>query len=407
VGAFGDPFHHGLVLRVASSASDSRTTLRRVTVLGCTGSIGTNSLAVIAALPDRLRVFALAAHRNRALALEQAHHFRPRYLALTDPAIAATLSFSDLPTGTELLTGPDALERLATHPDTDIVLAAIVGIAGLPSTLAAVRAGKVVALANKEALVVAGALVLHAAAASGATLLPVDSEHSAIFQALAGRTTAEVARVVLTGSGGPFRGQTRAALAEVTAEQALQHPTWKMGPKISVDSATLMNKALEVIEAKWLFQLAPEQIDVIIHPESIVHSFVEFVDRSVLAQLSPPDMRLPIQLAFTWPTRCAGPARALPWDELRALHFAPPDRTTFPAVDFGREVAARGGTAGAALNAANEAAVARFLAGEFRFLDITRACRSVLDQHPFSPHPDLDELLAIDRWARLEVSRWH
>ena len=238
-------------------------------------------------------------------------------------------------------------------------------------------------------------------------IIPVDSEHSAIFQAMQGARRSEVTRVVLTASGGPFRGKTRAELENVTPEEALNHPTWKMGPKISIDSATLMNKALEIIEARWLFDLRPEQIDVIIHPESIVHSFVEFADGSVLAQLSPPDMRLPIQYALTYPERVAGPAKKLAWDRLAALTFEQPDRETFPALDLGFEVARRGGTCGAVLNAANEAAVGEFLAGRLRFLDIPRACRAALDHHPFSERPTLDELHELDRWARQEVVRWN
>jgi 1-deoxy-D-xylulose-5-phosphate reductoisomerase len=240
----------------------------------------------------------------------------------------------------------------------------------------------------------------------GAKLLPVDSEHSAVFQAMAGSRGTEVRRIVLTASGGPFRGRCRADLEDVTATDALRHPTWRMGPKITIDSATLMNKALEVIEARWLFDLAPEQIEVIVHPESIIHSFVEFVDGSILAQLSPPDMRLPIQYALTYPDRLDGPAKRLDWRELAGLHFEPPDHETFPALQLGYEVARRGGTCGAVLNAANEAAVGRFLAGELPFLDIPRVCRSVLNHHDFSANPTLEELGETDRWARNEVNRW-
>jgi 1-deoxy-D-xylulose-5-phosphate reductoisomerase len=237
-------------------------------------------------------------------------------------------------------------------------------------------------------------------------VLPVDSEHSAIFQAMQGGHPAEVTRVVLTASGGPFRGRSRASLENVTVEEALRHPTWRMGKKITVDSATLMNKALEVIEARWLFGLEPEQIEVIIHPESVIHSFVEFADGSVLAQLSPPDMRLPIQYALTYPDRVAGPARRLNWHDLGAWHFEQPDHETFPALQLGYEVARRGGTCGAVLNAANEAAVGRFLAGELAFLDISRVCRAVLENHHYSARPSLAELREADRWARQEVVRW-
>jgi 1-deoxy-D-xylulose-5-phosphate reductoisomerase len=268
------------------------------------------------------------------------------------------------------------------------------------------QAGKSVAVANKETLVMAGPLVMELARKHNAALLPIDSEHSAIFQALTGGRQSEVERIVLTGSGGPFRGKTKAQLAEVTVGEALCHPTWRMGKKITIDSATLMNKALEIIEARWLFDIPADQIEVILHPESVIHSFVEFKDGSVLAQMSPPDMRLPIQYALTYPDRLPGPARRLNWRELSAWHFEQPDHETFPALQLGYEVARRGGTCGAVLNAANEAAVERFLAGDLRFLDITRVCRAVLDHHNFSARPTLAELHAIDRWARQEVSRW-
>jgi 1-deoxy-D-xylulose-5-phosphate reductoisomerase len=298
------------------------------------------------------------------------------------------------------------VNKLVTSADVDVVVSAVVGAAGLAGTWAALDAGKDVALANKETLVVAGPLVTELAARRGAKLLPVDSEHSAIAQALTGHTPDDVARVVLTASGGPFRGKTAADLDGVTPAQALKHPTWQMGPKITIDSATLMNKALEVIEARWLFGLRPEQIDVIVHPESVVHSFVEFVDGSVLAQLSPPDMRLPIQLALLHPARTPGPAKKLDWRTFSVLHFEAPDRATFAALDLGFEVARRGGTCGAVLNAANEAAVGRFLAGDIRFPDIPRCCRAVLDSHDYDPRPRLERLLALDAWARQEASRW-
>jgi 1-deoxy-D-xylulose-5-phosphate reductoisomerase len=240
----------------------------------------------------------------------------------------------------------------------------------------------------------------------GAKIYPVDSEHSAIFQALQAGARRDVRRVILTSSGGPFRGKTRRELLDVTPADALKHPTWQMGRKITIDSATLMNKALEVIEARWLFGLEPEQIEVVIHPESVIHSMVEFVDGSVVAQLSPPDMRLPIQYALTYPDRRDGPGPRFDLTCASALHFEPPDRETFRSLELGFEVMARGGTAGAALNAANEAAVERFLAGEIGFLDIPRACRAALESHEFDPRPSLDQLWRIDEWARLEVRRW-
>ncbi len=380
---------------------------QNVVILGSTGSIGRSALSVLEHdAGARLRAYGLSAHASWERLIEQARLHRPRFVALTDPRASSRVNGELRGTGIELLAGPEGIERMVTDPATDRVVSAIVGAAGLKGTWAALEAGKTVALANKETLVVAGPLVTDLARRRGARLLPVDSEHSAIFQAMQSGRPREVRRVVLTSSGGPFRGKSARELAQVTPEQALRHPTWKMGPKITIDSATLMNKALEVIEARWLFDLNPEQIEVVIHPESIVHSMVEFVDGSVLAQLSPPDMRLPIQYALTYPDRVGGPSPTLDLSRALTLHFEPPDRDTFPALDLAFEVMRRGGTAGAALNAANEAAVTRFLDGDLRFLDIPRACRAVLDQHPFDPRPSLDDLWKVDAWARQEVGRW-
>lgn len=379
---------------------------RRVAVLGSTGSIGTSTLEVAAALPEQIAIVGLVAHSQWELLLAQCQKFRPCIAVLTDRAAFEQAQATDFPTGTQLLFGDDAACELVQAADVDTVVSAIVGAAGLNGTWSALEAGKTVALANKETLVLAGQLVMELAARRGAKLLPVDSEHSAIFQALCGAQPHEVERVVLTASGGPFRGKTAAELESVTPEQALKHPTWVMGRKITIDSATLMNKALEVIEARWLFGLNANQIDAIVHPESIVHSFVEFTDGSTLAQLSPPDMKLPIQYALTYPARMSGPAKRINWQGLRSLTFEPPDRETFQALDLGFEVASRGGTCGAVLNAANEAAVARFLNREIGFLDIARACRTVLDNHSYDPTPTIPGLLAQDRWARQEVARW-
>jgi 1-deoxy-D-xylulose-5-phosphate reductoisomerase len=379
---------------------------RRVALLGSTGSIGTSTLDVVRHLPHRLEIVSLAAHSRWQQLAEQCREFRPRYAVLCDSTTFAQADRTQFPSETELLCGEDGMTRVASDRDTDVVVSAVVGAAGLAGTWAALEAGKTVALANKETLVVAGPLVTELAAQRGAKLLPVDSEHSAIFQALTGHTASDVSRVVLTASGGPFRGKRVAELESVSPQQALKHPTWQMGPKITIDSATLMNKALEVIEAKWLFGLTAEQIDVIVHPESIVHSFVEFADGSVLAQLSPPDMRLPIQLALLYPERMSGPAKRLDWRALAALNFEQPDRETFAALDLGFEVVRRGGTSGAVLNAANEAAVSRFLAGEMAFLDIARCCRAVLHSHDYESRPSLQRLIALDAWARQEVARW-
>ncbi len=378
-----------------------------VVVLGSTGSVGRSAVDVLRHDGGvRLRAFGLAARRDVECLLQQARTLRPRFLVLDDPSAAASLNGSLAGLGTELLTGPEGAERIARHPEVHTVLTAVVGAAGLRGTWAAVEAGKTIALANKETLVVAGQLVTELAARTGSTLLPVDSEHSAIFQAMKAGTAKEVRRVILTSSGGPFRGKTRRELESVTREQALDHPTWKMGPKISIDSATLMNKALEVIEARWLFGLRPDQIEVVVHPESIVHSMVEFVDGSIIAQLSPPDMRLPIQYALNYPDRVPGPCPFLDLSRSMALHFEPPDRETFPALDLGFEVMTQGGTAGAALNAANEEAVERFLDGSIRFIDIPRACRAALDHHEFDARPSLDGLWKVDARARQEVRRW-
>jgi 1-deoxy-D-xylulose-5-phosphate reductoisomerase len=378
---------------------------RNVAVWGSTGSIGRSTLEVLAASAGRLRPVALSARSNLDLLARQAEHWQPRWLVAADAEMAARHIWPELPRGTELLIGPEGLERIAAQPEVDILVTAIVGSAGLRGTMAALEAGKTVALANKETLVVAGPLVTRLASRYGALILPVDSEHSAIFQALRCGWREEVKRIVLTASGGPFRQATLAEMANVTVEQALRHPTWEMGAKITIDSATMMNKALEIIEARWLFDLSVEQIEVVVHPQSIVHSFVEFVDGSIMAQLSPPDMKLPIQYALTFPERVPGVAAKLDWQRAMQLEFEPPDAERFPALELGREVARVGGTAGAVVNAANEAAVAGFLAGELSFMEIVPTCRRVLEQHHFDPQPSLDELLRLDAWARQEVSR--
>jgi 1-deoxy-D-xylulose-5-phosphate reductoisomerase len=380
---------------------------KNIVILGSTGSIGRSTLDVLEHDEGhRLRAAGLAAHSSWQRLIEQARRHRPRWVALTDPASAAQVDGQLRGTDTQLWTGRDGLVRMVQQPEVDTVVSAIVGAAGLESTWAALEAGKAVALANKETLVVGGSLITELARERNAPLLPVDSEHSAIFQCLRSGTPREVRRVILTSSGGPFRGKTRRDLEAVTPEQALKHPTWQMGPKITIDSATLMNKALEVIEARWLFDLAPDQIEVVVHPESIVHSMVEFVDGSVIAQLSPPDMRLPIQYALNYPDRVDGPSPRLDLARSWDLHFEPPDRETFPCLELGFEVMRRGGTAGAALNAANEAAVGRFLGGSLAFLDIPRACRAALEHHDYDPRPSLRTLERVDAWARQEVARW-
>lgn len=379
---------------------------RRVVVLGSTGSIGVSCLEVAAALPERVEILGLCAHSSWEKLFQQARAVRPRWVALCDADCAARADRSLLPRETRLLVADDGIAQMVSDPDVDIVVSAVVGAAGLAGTVRALEAGKTVALANKETLVLGGPHVMKLAVERGSTLLPVDSEHSAIFQALRAGTPSEVERLVLTASGGPFRGRKRHELESVTRADALKHPTWNMGEKITVDSATLMNKSLELIEARWLFGIPAERIRVIVHPQSVIHSFVEFCDGSVMAQLSPPDMRLPIQYALTWPDRVSGgPARRLNWDELSAWQFEQPDQETFSALQLGYEAARRGGTCGAVLNAANEAAVRRFLNGTLKFLEIPLVCREALNRHAFSENPSLEELLAVDRWARQEVAR--
>ncbi|NBV44935.1 MAG: 1-deoxy-D-xylulose-5-phosphate reductoisomerase [Planctomycetia bacterium] len=377
-----------------------------VAVLGSTGSVGTNTLEVIAASGGRFGCHLLAAHRSVGPLLEQARRFRPAWLVVVDEAAAATISPADIPPGTRLAVGPAALDELVTGPEVDRVVSAIVGAAGLRSTWAALDAGKTVALANKETLVTAGPLVMRLAARRRASLLPVDSEHAAIHQALRAGQPGEVRRLILTASGGPFRGHSAVALAEVTPAEALRHPTWSMGPKITIDSATMMNKALELIEARWLFDMPAEKLEVVVHPQSVVHSLVEFVDGSLVAQLGPPDMKMPIQYALSFPQRFPGPARRLDFCNPLTLHFEPPDPERFPAVRLGQEAAARGGTSGAVLNAANEEAVRAFLDGRLRFTDIAMLCGRLLREHPFQPDPTLDDILRLDAWARQEVASW-
>ena len=379
---------------------------KNIAVLGSTGNIGRNALEVIANSGGKLCAKALSAHNNLDLLHDQAIRFRPRWIVLTDPEKAGRFDRSDLPEGVELLVGSEGMAQAVGDPQIDIVLLAIVGSAGLQGTWAALEAGKSVALANKESLVMAGPLVMRLAEEKRARILPVNSEHSAIFQAMQSGRRSEVQRVILTASGGPFRTRTIEQLAEVSVAEALAHPTWDMGPKVTIDSATLMNKALEIIEARWLFNIPSQQIEVMIHPQSIVHSMVEFVDGSVIAQLSPPDMKLPIQYALTWPERCPGVASRVDWRRAMHLDFEPPDFQRFGALELGLEVARLGGTSGAVLNGANEAAVAAFLGDRLGFHRIVPVCRDILRNHNYDSNPTLADVLAMDSWARKEVLRW-
>ena len=379
---------------------------RKIALLGSTGSIGRSTVDVVCGSQGQLQIVALSAHRRLRELCEQAQRLGPRFVVAADESAAADFDWSGLPRETQLLVGHRGLEQVVGLPEIDIVLSAVVGSAGLTGTWAALDAGKTVALANKETLVMAGPQVMRLAAKRGASILPVDSEHSAVFQAIQAGRRNEIKRIILTASGGPFRCWSQAEMERATVADALSHPTWRMGEKITIDSATMMNKALEIIEARWLFDLPPNLIDVVVHPQSIVHSLVEFIDGSVMAQLSPPDMKLPIQYALTWPERRPSPAKKLDLTESLRLDFEPPDEDRFPALRLGREVAAAGGTAGAVLNAANEAAVASFLAGEMPFTEIVPACRAVLESHTFNADPTLDELLKFDAWARQEIQRW-
>lgn len=388
-------------------AADDHQSRNRIAVLGSTGSIGTSCLDVIAAHGERLALAGVTAHRRWRELADQCQRFKPRWAVLSESDQSNDCQPNRFPCETELQFGPDAVERLASHPDVDTVICGIVGAAGLRGAWAAIESGKRVGIANKETLVVAGPLVMQLAGKTGATLIPVDSEHSAIFQALQSGRRSDVKRVILTASGGPFRGWSKQRLEnEATVERALAHPTWQMGPKITVDSATMMNKALEIIEARWLFGLEPDQISVVVHPQSIVHSMVEFIDGSVIAQLSPPDMKLPIQYALTYPDRWNGTSPRMDWAQSSQLDFQAPDLDAFPALQLGFEVARRGGASGAVLNAANEVAVERFLEGSLRFCDIPRACREILNAHNDDPRPTLGELLRQDAWAREEMRRW-
>lgn len=372
---------------------------KRITILGSTGSIGRQSLEVIAALG--LSVGALTANKNSQLLEEQARAFHPELVVLTDEPAARDLALRLADTDTKVASGRSGLLEAATLNGVDTVLTAVVGVAGLEPTLAAIQAGKDIALANKETLVCAGALVVDAAKRAGVKLLPVDSEHSAIFQCLQGcKNKSEIRRLILTASGGPFYGKDRKALSLVTKSEALRHPNWSMGDKITIDSATMMNKGFEVMEAMWLYDMPLDDIQVVIHRESIIHSLVEFRDGAVLAQLGTPDMRLPIQYALTWPERMAGPAKKIDLFQCPSLTFLPPDGENFPCLDLAREAARQGGVKPAALNGANEVAVSLFLDGRIGFYDIPRLCEAAMAAAPKVAVPTLADILAADRSAR-------
>ncbi len=379
-------------------------------ILGSTGSIGTSTLDVVSRHPARYRVVALAAMQNWQLLLEQCLRFKPAYAVLIDEAAAEHLRHSLAGSPTRVLSGVAALDDIAALPEAPLVMAAIVGAAGLSSTLSAIRAGKRLLLANKESLVMAGPLVMREVARCGATLLPIDSEHNAIFQCLPasvvpGRAPLGVKRVLLTASGGPFLRLANSEFAHVTPAQACAHPKWVMGRKISVDSATLMNKGLELIEAQLLFGLATSQVEVLVHPESLVHSLVEYIDGSLLAQLGNPDMRVPIAHALAWPSRIESGVESLDLVRRGVLNFEAPDYERFPCLQLAIDAAHCGATAPTALNAANEVAVQAFLENRLNFKDIPVVISDVMARHTASAVDDVDAILAADAWARGQAQR--
>jgi len=376
---------------------------QKIAILGSTGSIGKNALRVIDALGPQYQIIALSAHSSVELLAEQAKRYKPKYIAVTDTDYISQLAEMADDLDVKILSGPGSLIQIAELEEVDIVLSAVVGAVGLPSVLAAATHGKRLAIANKEPLVIAGELLTKTAKENNSTILPIDSEHSAICQALQSGRHEEVNKIIITTSGGPFRKLTYDDLQNVTLEQALSHPVWDMGPKITIDSATMMNKALEVIEAHWLFDMPVEKIEVLVQPESVVHSLVEFVDGSIIAQLSEPDMCLPIQYALTYPARVTGIGKHLRLEEIGKLTFERPDLDKFRALSLGFEVARIGGTAAVVFNAANEAAVQEFLAGKIKFVNIVELIEYCLNKHEVKTDISLEELLQMDDWARREV----
>ncbi|EGO63188.1 1-deoxy-D-xylulose-5-phosphate reductoisomerase [Acetonema longum] len=373
--------------------------MQHISILGSTGSIGTQCLQVINEYPGRFQATVLAAHHNDVLLEEQIRHFSPRLAVLADKAAADRL-VRRYRGATSILAGEEGLLEAAVYEPVETVLTSIVGFAGLQPTVAAIKAGKNIALANKETLVAAGGLVMDLAKEYGVSIIPVDSEHSAIFQCLQGGKKEQIFRLLLTASGGPFLGYTLDRLADVTIEACLKHPNWAMGKKITVDSATLVNKGLEVIEAKWLFGVDYSQIEVVVHPQSIVHSMVEFQDGSVIGQMGLPDMKLPIQYALTYPERLPSQQPRLDLTSLTALTFAKPDQKTFSGLALAFEVGRCGGSLPCVFSAANEVAVYAFLDRKIRFLDIVQVIRNTVNSHQTITKPDLADLFAADVWAR-------
>jgi 1-deoxy-D-xylulose-5-phosphate reductoisomerase len=373
--------------------------IKRISILGSTGSIGTQTLDVIAHDRDKYQVEALSAGSNVSLLLEQIKQFQPKKVSVATKALADEV-LSYISDATEVFYGEAGLIEIAASTDADFVVSALVGSQGLKPTLAAIAAGKNIGLANKETLITAGHLVTEMVLKHGVSLIPIDSEHSAIFQCLNGETRSQVSKIVITASGGSFRDRTREQLKGVTVEEALRHPNWAMGAKITIDSATMVNKGLEVMEAHWLFQLPYDQIEVMLHPQSIIHSMVEFVDHSVMAQLGNPDMRVPIQYALTFPDRYPTPTKPLKLTEIGTLHFREMDYERYPCLRMAFEAGKQGGSVPTVYSAANEVAVARFLAGEITFLQIEEIIERVIQMHQLVALPDLEQISFTDRWAR-------
>ena len=378
---------------------------KRIAILGSTGSIGCAAVDVIEHVGPPYRATALSGHSNCGALIAQAKKLRPEVVAVTAECDRDAVEKQLHHLGCETFFGPTALTEIATHPEVDAVLSAVVGAAGLPAAIATVRAGKPLLLANKESLVVAGEILMREAKATACPILPVDSEHSAVFQAMRAGRRNEIRRVILTASGGPFRNWPPDKIESATPADALKHPVWQMGSKITIDSATMFNKAAEILEAIWLFGLEPEQVEVVIHPESVVHSMVEFCDGSTIAQLSPPNMRLPIQYAMTYPERSDGCGPKLDLTKAFSLTFQPPDVERFPALRIAFEVARGGGTLGAVMNAANEVAVEAFLKGRTSFGSIARTVETTIARHTIVQQPGLSDLLAADHWARAEAGK--
>ncbi len=379
--------------------------MKKITILGSTGSIGTNALDVIARHPGEFLVAALASHSNVKLLAQQARKFRPKLVAICNESKYGLLKRELSGTGIKMLAGREGVEEAAKYKETDLTLVSIVGSAGLIPTLHAIGLGKTVALANKEPLVMAGGIITERAGKSGAIIIPVDSEHSAIFQCLDGHDRQDLKRIYLTGSGGPLRKVDAKKFASLTPEEVVNHPRWKMGKKISVDSATLMNKGLEIIEAKWLFGVDVDKIDVLIHPEAIIHSMVEFIDGSIMAQLSVTDMRLPIMYAFSYPRRVKSLLPSVDFVKLGKFTFSSPDMKKFPCLRMAYEAARKGGSHPTALNAANEEAVLAFLGGKIKFVRIPAIIERVLSFHKGKANPSLNDILKTDAWAREQARR--